>query len=180
MKNLNIRKTILMALFISMAIILQIIENALPYPLVPWAKLGLPNIIILFTLIYFDIWTGLIVNFTRSLLAGLISGMLFNPVFIIGISGGITSTFAMWIGLPLLSKKFTLVTISIIGALIHIITQFTVVYLFFFKELHLTQTAITFTAPWFLFFALPSGLITGMVANFVIGCLKNINFLERI
>ncbi|MBI4651034.1 Gx transporter family protein [Candidatus Desantisbacteria bacterium] len=180
MKIHNIKKIVLIALFVSIAVILQTIESTFPYFFVPWAKLGLPNIVILFTLIYFGFTEGLLVAFIKSIIGGFLTGTMFNPSFIMSISGGLTSTIAMWLALPLLNKKFTLVTVSVIGALVHIITQFTIVYVIFFDMLSLGKSGLIFTSPWFMFFAIPAGFVTGMAANFVVEYIDRTNLLTKI
>ncbi|MBI5207976.1 MAG: Gx transporter family protein [Candidatus Firestonebacteria bacterium] len=172
--NSKTNKIVLLSLFISIAVVLHIIEASFPYFIFPWAKLGLPNIAILFALIYFGLKEGLYVSFIKTIMGGFITGTIGNPIFIMSISGSIISTIIMWICLPLQNRKFTLVTISIIGALAHITTQFLIVWLFFFSNLNLTNSGMLLAAPYFIIFALPVGFLTGMAANFTISYLNKI------
>ena len=123
--NKDIRDLVNTALLVAMALAVSLVERLIPLPFVmPGAKLGLSNMVILVTLILFGFQRGLLVAVLKSVLLMMIIG--FGPSFIYSFSGAIFSTVMMWIAYKYFHKKwnvFSVIGVSIIGAVSHNFAQ---------------------------------------------------------
>lgn len=118
----QIRDQIAMALLVSVATVLHIIEGFLPPLPLPGAKLGLANIATLVALRSLGFWSGIGVALLRSILGGLLSGNLFGPAFWMGFFGALSSGLVMAL-LIAVRPKTSNVTASILGAIAHSTAQ---------------------------------------------------------
>ncbi len=101
------------------------LESAIPLPImVPGARLGLSNMVVLVTLVVFGFKEGLVVSALKSIILMLITGSVSS--FIYSISGAILSCIAMYLAYKYFHNIFSLIGISIIGALFHNFAQVTV------------------------------------------------------
>ncbi|MFO7889199.1 MAG: Gx transporter family protein [bacterium] len=157
MKN----KIAILSLLIAAASILFTIENMIPSPL-PWFRLGLSNIVTLLVLKWWGLKDSLIVVILRVFLGGLLSGKLFSPLFIISLSGGITSALGMGIVMLYRNKFFSLIGISIIGASIKNIFQLFTAYLLFIRNM-----SIFSLIPMFMLISLITGTIIGIAVHVI-------------
>lgn len=113
-----VREAVLLALLLSVAMVLHSVERMVPLPQVaPGVKLGLANsasLVGLFVLPYSRI---LVLVVLRSFLASLFSG---GPtVFAFSAVGGIASATAMYLVLTYGYRAFSIVSVSVVGALVH-------------------------------------------------------------
>jgi heptaprenyl diphosphate synthase len=154
----RIRKLVFLAMLTSVAVVLHLLELALPNP-TPWLRLGLANIISLSVLAIYGLGEGLIVGGLRILLGSFISGNLFGPAFLLSLSGGLTSTLAMWLTLSVAGRYFSLIGVSLIGAYVHTLTQLGVAYGVLIQHL-----GIFLLLPIFLGMALITGFLNGLGA----------------
>jgi heptaprenyl diphosphate synthase len=151
------------ALLVSAAVILQIAESFFPQ-LVPGVKLGLANMIVLIAIVNIGPGVAFEIAIMRTLISSLILGTFLSPSFVLSFSSAMTSTAAM-AGLYMLSKRgkrvyLSLVGISIIGALVHNLTQISLVYLILIKN-----TGVFMLVPWLGLSAIIMGWVTGTVAS---------------
>lgn len=125
--NKDIRDMVFTGVLIAMALAVSLVERMIPIPFVmPGAKLGLSNIIILVTLMVYGFERGLIVASLKSVLLMIIIG--FGPSFIYSFTGAIFSTVMMWIAYRYFNQKimiFSIIGVSIIGAVSHNFAQIT-------------------------------------------------------
>ena len=121
---------IFLSLLTAAALILSIIEGMIPLPFIaPGAKLGLSNIVILSVVVIFGFKDALLVVIIRSILLMLVAT---NPItFIYSISSGIASTIVMSFSCKYLKHFFSLIGISVLGAMAHNTTQVTVAAILF-------------------------------------------------
>ena len=126
MKN-NIKRYTLCAILCAIALIIFVIEAQIPVPIpIPGVKLGLANIITLFALLYLTPKEAFLILIGRILLGAVFSG---NPsVLLYSLSGGIICLLAETILLKFIGKRF-IIEISIVGAMIHNLTQILCAYL---------------------------------------------------
>jgi len=114
------KKIAVLGLFIALSLIFSYVESIIPVPLlVPGAKLGLPNTLILLVLYVYGTREALIVNCARILLAGFMFGNMFSIVY--SLAGAIFS-----FGIMLIAKKlkiFPMKAVSILGGVFHNIGQ---------------------------------------------------------
>jgi heptaprenyl diphosphate synthase len=139
-------------LIIAMALILSGIEAQIPaFFALPGMKLGLTNVVILFALYRMGAKSALQVNLLRILLVALMFGNGVSLAY--SVVGGILSTLAM-IALKKIGK-FSIITVSIIGGVIHNLGQILVAMI-------LLETV---SLAWYLLIL----WFTGIASGFVIG-----------
>ncbi|KPU27847.1 heptaprenyl diphosphate synthase [Caloranaerobacter sp. TR13] len=121
----NIKKLIFLSLLVALGLALSILESLIPLPfIVPGAKLGLANIVVLSTLIVFGYKEALIVAILRSITFSLATGSVTSLFY--SLTGSLLSLVAMYFVYRFLSKMFSVIGVSIIGAVFHNIGQISV------------------------------------------------------
>ncbi|QIB26598.1 Gx transporter family protein [Caloranaerobacter azorensis] len=121
----NIKKLIFLSLLVSLGLAISILESFIPLPFIaPGAKLGLANIVILSTLIIFGYKEALIVVILRSITFSLATGSVTSLFY--SLTGSLLSLLAMYFVYRFLSKMFSVIGVSIIGAIFHNIGQISV------------------------------------------------------
>lgn len=171
--NLNLRNRLnyltYLAVLITFAVVIHTVEAALPLPMpVPGVRLGLANIITLLTLILFGLRSGLLVSILRSILGSLFVGGLFGFGFWLSVTAGLVSCLAMAFML-LLNKKglVSLISVSVIGAAVHNLTQLSM------ASLIIASTALLKGyLPLLLLLSVPTGIFTGLAAYYLEGVTK--------
>lgn len=148
------KKVSQVALLATLALIFSYVEMLIPYSVgVPGIKLGIANIVVLIALYTYDFKTAFSVNIIRILMAGLLFNGFFGAIY--SLSGGILSLLVMY----LLKKtdKFSIVGVSMCGAVFHNLGQLTVAAL------------IVQSPKLFLYFPLLlfSGIITGILMGII-------------
>ncbi|HSW35366.1 MAG TPA: Gx transporter family protein [Candidatus Limnocylindrales bacterium] len=159
------------AVLITFAVVIHSVEAALPLPMpVPGVRLGLANIITLLTLIMFGLRSGLLVSMLRAVLGSLFIGGLFGFGFWLSITAGITSSLAMAFVLVLQRKGLvSLISVSVIGAVVHNITQL------IFASLVIANFALLRGYyPLLLLLSLPTGIFTGLAVHYLYGATRHI------
>lgn len=123
MKKLN--RLVFLSLLVAVGLALSVLESAIPLPIpVPGAKLGLSNMVILVTIVIFGFRDGMTVAVLKSVLLMLVTGNVSS--FVYSLSGGILSCMAMAISYTYASSIFSLIGVSIIGAVMHNVGQISV------------------------------------------------------
>ncbi len=129
MKKITVKKMVVLALFIAMSFSLHYIDSIIPSFLpIPGFRLGLANLVTLFTLYYYGVFSFLFVVISKTLLvATLTSG--FGVTFLMSLGGTILSSLIS----ILLYKaiKPSIYTVSIYGSVFHALGQLFVYALFF-------------------------------------------------
>lgn len=126
----KLQRYIFLSLLTAGAMILSIIEGMIPLPFIaPGAKLGLANIVTLTVIVIFGFKDAILVVILRCILMMFVAG---NPIsFIYSISSGISSIIVMYVGFKFMSKYFSLIGISVLGAITHNASQITVAAIMF-------------------------------------------------
>lgn len=173
--NKEIKNTIYTALLVSMALAVSLIERMIPIPFVmPGAKLGFSNMVILVTLVLFDFKRALLVASLKSVLLMLIIG--FGPSFIYSFTGAIFSTIMMWISYKYFNEKykiFSIIGVSIIGAVSHNFAQLTAAT-YILKSIML----YTYYLPLLTVIAVVTGYFVGIGSYNVASHLKELNLIN--
>lgn len=125
----KLQRYIFLSLLTAGALILSILEGMIPLPYIaPGAKLGLSNIVTLAVIVVFGFKDALLVVVIRCVLLMLVAT---NPItFIYSIVSGIMSTIVMSVGVKY-AKKFSLIGISVLGAMAHNASQISVAAVLF-------------------------------------------------
>ncbi len=153
----KIRKMTLLANFLAIAIVLNIIESAIPIIPVPGAKLGFANIITLIILYVYSFRDSVVITLLRVVLVAILSGKLLGITFYMSLSGAVFATLAMGFFKQL--NYFGFVGVSTIGSVFHAIGQI-VAGIFV-----IGSTAVIAYLPIMLFLSIPAGVLTGIIAQ---------------
>lgn len=150
-------KPLVLSAFSIIAVLFFIFENFLPKP-IPFFRIGLANVFVLLILIKMDFFSALIVSLSKVIIGNLFSGLIFTPVILFSLLSSLFALIAMYLSIK--SKiGFSLIGISIIGALFHNLTQLGVAYIL------LIRNGKIFTLlPIIVVFSLITGIITGFIA----------------
>ncbi len=156
------------AFLVSLSCVLQACESLIPHP-VPGLRLGLANVITLIVLVNLGFKHALEVAVLRTLLSSFVMGSFMSPGFILSFSAAVVSTLAMgfFYRLACFYKhlRVSIIGISILGALIHNLTQLYLAYFLLIKH-----PGIFVFLPWLCIGAIAMGWLTGICAAKV--CLK--------
>ncbi|MFI3115668.1 MAG: Gx transporter family protein [Clostridia bacterium] len=161
----NSRKVATYSLLISLCLILSYVEAIIPFNFaIPGIKLGLSNIVVLFTLYKLGVKSAFCINLLRILLAGFLFS---HPVTIIySLCGGFLSFLGMVITKS--TKILSPISVSVTGGVFHNIGQIIA------ASVMLSSDKVVYYLPVLLFFGLITGLLTGYVGAIVVERTTNI------
>ena len=166
MKRLN--KMIFLSILVSIGLALSVLESAIPLPIaIPGARLGLSNMVVLVTIIIFGFKEGIIVSMLKSIVLVLVTGSISS--FIYSFSGAILSCIAMYLSYRYFSKIFSLIGVSIFGALSHVTAQITV------ASLMMNNLRIYSYLPFLMLTSIFTGYFVGLSSTFIVKNLR-VNF----
>ncbi|MCX7749529.1 MAG: Gx transporter family protein [Clostridia bacterium] len=159
------RRVTILAIMVSQALILSIIESWIPIPfIIPGIKLGLANVVTLVVLIFFGAKDALLVVAMRCVLASIFGG---GPVmFLFSIAGGVLSALTMALLHKKMSKYFSLVGMSVAGSVMHNIGQLTIASIIM-RDIHV----LTYL-PVLLVSGVIMGFFVGVCGNFLVSALR--------
>lgn len=157
-------KLAILSLFTAFTLILSYVEFLIPVSYGYGLKLGLANIAIVAILYSFSSKDAFIVNLLRICITGLLFGNAIS--FVLSLTGGILSLIMMIIAKKF--KLFTVITVSIIGALSHNIGQLIAAY--FMTDV----PGLIFYLPVLLFGGIITGAVIGIISKIIINTLKEI------
>ena len=148
------KKITYLSLLTAIAIILGYIESLIPFSFsIPGSKIGLANIISIITLFYYGFKESLIVSLLRCLIIAITFTNLY--MFIYSISGAILSIFTMY--LLKQTKSFSIIIISITGAISHNLGQLIIAIIFLGFN-------IIYYLPYLIIIACITGTLMGLIA----------------
>ncbi|HEY5493053.1 MAG TPA: Gx transporter family protein [Candidatus Anoxymicrobiaceae bacterium] len=166
------RRVTNLALLVSIGLVLSIIESAFPPLLpVPGAKLGLANIATVIALYMFGPWMALEVTVLRSVIGGLLRGSVVG--LFLSFSGGLVSTLVMIFLYVLFDGTFSVVGVSVAGAVTHNVVQLLAAYLL------VRHLALFYYMPYLILIAVPTGLFVGLAARRVNQSLEGLPLQAR-
>lgn len=164
------RRMILLALLTVMAGVLHLVEASLALPVpIPGCKLGLANILSLYVLVRFGLKDALLVAVLRVFLGSLLSGTLFSSSFFMAFSGALAACLVMYFAKRCL-KVFSLVGVSVLGAVAHNIAQLAV------AALIIGSGAIWYYLPYLIIFAVFTGSFTGLIVRYLVEGLNKVGW----
>lgn len=169
----QVRRRVFLALFVALAVALHTVEVLLPNPL-PWFRIGLANILALAALFSYGIQALWIVSISRILIGSLLLGSLFSPGFLLSLGGGLFANSVMSLSYKLWQDRIGPIGVSVLGAIGHVTGQLLVAWLVVIRH-----PSIWMLLPFFLLFALISGIINGLAADYLLTSLyKHPAFLK--
>ena len=119
---MKVQKIALLGVLLATTIVIAILESFIPSFTIPGIKLGFANIVILVTLYELGIWEAVFINVVRVFVVALVRGTFFSMGFFMSLTGAFMSLGVM-ILLVLLIKKFSIIGVSVLGALFHVTGQ---------------------------------------------------------
>jgi heptaprenyl diphosphate synthase len=156
------RRVVYLGLATGLAMALHIFEGIIPMPtdlIVPGFKLGLANIITLYVVVNFGMRDAISVSILRTTLGSLLGGTFMTPTFFFSFAGGLASAIVMALFYKYGSRLFSMLGISLIGAVTHNVAQLMV------ASVVIETVSIFAYLPYMLFFALPTGAFVGLVTG---------------
>ncbi len=155
------KRVVLLALLVAMASSLHVVESQLPIPVpVPGVKLGLANIISLLAILLLGWQDAVYVAVARVVIGSLFSGSLLGPAFFMSMGGALASIFIMVYICKKYKGVFSLAGVSLFGAAVHNTTQVIL------AAILVHSLGLLWYLPYLLIFAVPTGLFTGLAANY--------------
>lgn len=149
------RRQVFLALFIAVAVMLQLVETLMPSPL-PWLRLGLANVMTLAALYLYDERAAWGVSLARVGIGALLLGRIFGPGFWLALGGAIAATSVMIIVYRAAGNKLSPIGVSVAGAAGHAFGQIVAA-----RFLVIRHDAIWQVLPLFLLFTVVTGVLTG-------------------
>lgn len=154
------QKIALLGLLSAQALALSFLENllpALPF-LPPGVKLGLSNIVTMFTAGAMGFSSALTVTLIKSLFVLLTRGV---TAFFMSLGGGLLSTVAMCLMIKFAKNKFGYIGVAVVSAICHNLGQLAV------SIIVTKTTAFVYYTPVLLLSGIVMGVITGSVLKAV-------------
>ena len=158
---MKVQKMALLGVLTAAAIVIAILESFIPSVGIPGIKLGLANIVILIILYELGIWEAAVVNLLRVLVVSLVRGTFLSMGFLMSLTGAALSLGIM-ILFYLLVKKFSMIGVSVIGSLFHVLGQILIAMIF------LGTAYIFLYLPVIAISAIITGVFVGIVAKLII------------
>lgn len=154
---MNTKRLVTLGIFLSISIVLSIVESFLPVIPIVGAKLGLANIMTLVILSLYSEKDAFVVVILRIVLVSMLRGSLGSPGFFLSLGGGLSAYLLMAIFLRL--KVFSITSVSVMGSLGHSVGQIIVAIMI------LSMNEMIYYLPFLFLIAIPTGLFTGSVAK---------------
>lgn len=172
MAIMTTKKMVHLAMLTSFGLALHILESFIPNPFIgiaPGAKLGLANIIALITLVLYGFKYAMTVNLMRCFIAGIVSGAISSMIY--SMAGALASTILMFLIYKYFKNLFSLVGVSVFGALGHNIAQLTV------AAVIINNMRIYTYLPIMVLTSIFTGIFIGLTANFTVE--KTISYFQN-
>lgn len=157
----NVHKMALLGILTAGAIVIGVLESLIPSIGIPGVKLGLSNIVILIVLYQLGVLEAAFVSLIRVLIVSLIRGTFLSMGFVMSLTGAVLSLGIMVL-FYLLIKKFSIIGVSVIGALFHVFGQIGV------AMIYLSTAYVLYYLPIIALSAIITGVIVGVSAQLII------------
>ena len=164
---MSARELTRLGLLAGAGLILFLLEAVAPRPL-PWMKLGLGNLPVVVALELFGGGAAIAVAVVKIAGGGLVSGGFGSPAFAIGAGAGIASVISMALARLVAPGLFSLVGLSVLGAVTHQLTQLLI------ARVYLHHPGLLAFLPLFLLSGLVSGFAIGLIAHWCAGRLRRL------
>lgn len=158
----KIKRVALLSMLFSVAIVLSILESFVPMPGPPGIKVGLSNIVVMFTLLSLSRLDALFLVVLKGLFALITRGF---SASVMSLSGGVCSVLVMLALLILFKSRVSILMLSVCGAVSHNIGQL-------FAASWLSGMLLTSYLPLLLLAGLVAGCITSVVLKIALPALN--------
>lgn len=166
------QRLVYIALLASQAVIIGLVERAIPSPFVfaPGAKLGLANIITVMALYTLSTKDAAKVVGVRLVLTALLGGTI--STFMYSAAGATLSFIAMWAVHKLGPSKVSMIGVSVSGAVMHNVGQLLVA-----SWIAQTWTVMLYL-PVLSFVGILAGIAVGIAANYLITHVEKLHYYK--
>ncbi len=158
------KRIALSGIFLALALIVGVIENMLPpiVPALPYAKLGLGNVVLLACFLLVGVWQGYVILILRCFLTAVFSGNFSSMLW------SVPAALVAYTAMVLLSysKFFSTTGVSVAGAMLHNAMQILV------ATIIVGQSVVVYL-PYMFVAGFIAGFVTGIICHFVVEGLKN-------
>ncbi len=158
---MKVHKIALLGVLLAATIVVAILESFIPSFTIPGIKLGFANIFILVTLYEVGIPEAIFINLIRVLIVSLVRGTFLSMGFFMSLTGAVLSLGVM-ILFHLLIKKFSIIGVSVIGSLSHVIGQILI------AMIYMGSVYVVFYLPIIALAAVLTGIFVGFIADSII------------
>lgn len=158
-RKFDVKNIARMGIFLALALIVTLVENLLPpiVPMLPYAKIGLTNIVLLACFVMLGTWQGFVVLALKCLFAAIFAGNFGMLMY------SVPAALVSYVVMILLfkTKLFSVTGISVTGAIIHNTMQIVVASFIIGKS-------VFAYLPYMMLAGAVAGIVTGLVCWFVI------------
>lgn len=155
----NVQSIARLGVFLSLALILQLVEGMLPPVGLPGVKLGLANTVALLVLEVWGFKPAFILVVLRQVVGGILTGKLLSAGFYFGLTGGLASIIVMHGWRQCFRNYRDLMTTSIAGAIAHNWGQLTA------ARFLLSHEAVIWYLPLLTVAAIPCGMLVACLCR---------------
>jgi len=156
------RRVAAFGLLLAAALVLRAVEGLIPVPF-PFVRLGLANIATVLALFTLGVTDAVLLTALRVVAASVIAGTFLGPGFAMSLTGGLAAAAVMAFAYRTACPPLGVVGLSLLGAAAHNLAQLVTVGVLFTG----TSAALRL-APAALLLSAFAGLITGLVAHYVL------------
>lgn len=164
MKNVNAKRVALSGIMLALALIVALLESMIPpiVPMLPYAKLGLTNVVLLACFLLVGVWEGYVVLVIKCVLSAVYAGNMAMLLW------SLPSALVAYTAMVLLhrTKLFSVTGLSVTGGMFHNFTQILVATIVVGKS-------VFFYLPYMLLAGGVAGLVTGVICHFAVNGLKD-------
>ena len=170
LKNLNAKRVAVSGVMLALALIVSLVENMIPpiVPMLPYAKLGLTNVVLLACFILVGVWEGYVILVLKCLMSAVYAGNF--AMLLWSVPAALVSYTVMV--LLYKTKLFSVTGLSVTGGMLHNFTQILVATIIVGKS-------VFFYLPYMLLAGGIAGLVTGVICHFAVRGLKDVIRLEK-
>lgn len=158
---MKVQKIALLGVLLAATIVIAILESFIPSFIIPGIKLGFANIVILVTLYELGILEAVFINAVRVLVVSLVRGTFLSMGFFMSLTGAFMSLGIM-ILFYLVIKKFSIIGVSVVGALFHVIGQIII------AMIYMGTVYVVYYLPIIALAAVITGTLVGIIAKAII------------
>lgn len=144
------------------AVAVYVFEGLLPAPL-PWARLGLSNVVVTIALFAWGLRQALVVNLVRVVAGNLALGLILSPAFVFSVAGSFAALAAMAAARWKLVPPLSVIGASCLGAVASNCAQVVI-----FSAAFAPSAALQGLLAAFVLTGVAVGLVTGFVAAAVL------------
>ncbi len=160
--NEGVQRLSRLALLLALAVVLHTVEAFIPITVV-WFRIGFANIIGIATLYIYGFRDACALTVGRIFLGSLAVGLFASPAFVLSLTGGVFAIVAMGVVHRYGSRVFSVIGVSVVGAIFHNIGQLVAAYLVLIRH-----EGVFLLLPVMLLTAIATGVINGLAARYFI------------